>query len=207
MFDLVLSPLEIPKQIEIVERKGAGHPDSICDALAEALSRNLCVEYKRRCGEILHHNVDKALLCGGRADPAFGGGSVVSPIQIFLAGRAIGKVGSEVLPVKEMAIEGSRAWLKQNLHALDADHDVNIDTLIQEGSQDLQSLFSRSAPSGVPLSNDTSIGVGYAPLSSLERLVLAIDQQLHVRARETETLAWGEDIKIMAVSCAEKLQI
>jgi S-adenosylmethionine synthetase len=207
MFDLVLSPLEIAKEIEIVERKGAGHPDSICDALAETLSRNLCIEYKHRCGEILHHNVDKALLCGGRANPAFGGGSVVSPIQIFLAGRAIGKVGSEVFPVKEMAIEGSRAWLKQNLHALDADHDVNIDTLIQEGSQHLQSLFSRSAPCGVPLSNDTSIGVGYAPLSSLERLVLAIDHRLHVRARGTERPAWGEDIKIMAVRCAEKLQI
>lgn len=28
--------------VEIVERKGLGHPDMICDALAETLSRNLC---------------------------------------------------------------------------------------------------------------------------------------------------------------------
>src|SRR5262245_48661901 len=192
MFDLVLSPLEASKEIEIVERKGLGHPDSICDALAETLSHNLCVEYKRRCGEILHHNVDKALLSGGRASPAFGGGSVVSPMQIFLAGRAIGKVESEVLPIKEIAVEGSKAWLKQNLHALDADRDVNINALMQEGSQDLQSLFSRSSSCGVPLSNDTSIGVGYAPLSSLEHLVLAIDQRLHVRASGgADRPAWG----------------
>ena len=74
-------------EVEIVERKGLGHPDSICDALAETFSRNLCREYRRRFGEVLHHNVDKALLCGGSAAPAFGGGTVLSPINIYLAGR------------------------------------------------------------------------------------------------------------------------
>ena len=38
--------------VEIVERKGLGHPDTICDALAENFSRNLCREYRARCGEI-----------------------------------------------------------------------------------------------------------------------------------------------------------
>ena len=81
MFPLVISPLETTGEVEIVERKGAGHPDSICDALAETLSRNLCREYRHRVGEVLHHNVDKALLCGGRAAAAFGGGNVLSPIR------------------------------------------------------------------------------------------------------------------------------
>ena len=64
--------------VKVVERKGIG-PDTICDALAETLSRNLCREYRRCFGAILHHNVDKALLCGGRSTPAFGGGSVLAP--------------------------------------------------------------------------------------------------------------------------------
>ncbi len=68
MRDLVLSPLATSDDVEVVERKGAGHPDTICDALAETLSRNLCREYQSRFGYILHHNVDKALLCGGRAN-------------------------------------------------------------------------------------------------------------------------------------------
>jgi S-adenosylmethionine synthetase len=42
--------------VEIVERKGLGHPDTICDALAESLSRALCREYRTRFGAILHHN-------------------------------------------------------------------------------------------------------------------------------------------------------
>ncbi|MCA1409472.1 S-adenosylmethionine synthase, partial [Ensifer sp. IC3342] len=81
--------------VEVVERKGLGHPDTICDALAETLSRNLCREYRQRLGRILHHNVDKALLCGGRSTPAFGGGSVDAPIDIYLAGRATYQVGSD----------------------------------------------------------------------------------------------------------------
>jgi hypothetical protein len=81
MFPIVISSLQTADEVEIVERKGIGHPDTICDALAETLSRNLCREYQRRFGEILHHNVDKALLCGGRAVAAFGGGSIIAPIM------------------------------------------------------------------------------------------------------------------------------
>ena len=105
-------------EVEVVERKGIGHPDTICDALAETFSRNLCLEYQRRFGEVLHHNVDKALLCGGRAVAAFGGGCVTGPISIYLAGRATAKVGGKVVPIDQIAVEGSRAWLKANLHAV-----------------------------------------------------------------------------------------
>src|SRR6266700_1753833 len=199
MFPVVISPLQSTDDVEIVERKGIGHPDTICDALAETLSRNLCQEYQRRFGEILHHNVDKALLCGGRAAAAFGGGYIVTPINLYLAGRAITEVGNEVIPIKEIAVEGSRAWLKANLHALDPDRHVRIEALVQQGSQDLQSLFSRGGAQSIPLANDTSFGVGHAPLSALERCVLSIEQRLHGRDRGQDRPAWGEDIKIMAV--------
>src|SRR6266568_1941194 len=139
MLPLIVSGLRAADEaVEIVERKGAGHPDSICDALAETLSRNLCHEYQRRFGEILHHNVDKALLCGGQATPMFGGGNLIVPIRVFLAGRALSGVGDEVVPIEEIAVEGSRSWLKANLHALDSDRDIQIETLIQQGSRDLQ---------------------------------------------------------------------
>ncbi|HYL24638.1 MAG TPA: methionine adenosyltransferase, partial [Burkholderiales bacterium] len=61
---------------EVVERKGLGHPDSLCDALAENLSVGLSRFYLERFGAILHHNVDKALLIAGAARPAFGGGEL-----------------------------------------------------------------------------------------------------------------------------------
>jgi S-adenosylmethionine synthetase len=200
MQSLVISDLGIADDtVEVVERKGLGHPDTICDALAETLSRNLCREYRSRFGKILHHNVDKALLCGGRATPAFGGGSVLAPINIYLAGRAVINVGNEVLRIKEMAIEGSRSWMRSNLHALDVERHVQIHELIHPGSQDLQAVFSRDSEGGIPLANDTSIGVGYAPMSPLELLVLAVEKRINGRNRAHEHPAWGEDVKIMGV--------
>ena len=203
---LIISPLETADAgVEVVERKGLGHPDTICDALAETFSRNLCREYRRRFGEILHHNVDKALLCGGRAAPAFGGGSVLAPITIHLAGRAVTGVGSNELPIEEIAVEGSRFWLNDNIHALDATCHVQIQASVQPGSQDLKELFSRHANHKIPLANDTSIGVGYAPLSPLERLVLAIEKRINTRPRKH--LAWGEDVKVMGIRSGSRLNV
>ncbi len=197
---LTISVLEASDDVvEIVERKGLGHPDTICDALVETLSRNLCREYRERFGTVLHHNVDKALLRGGSAAPVLGAGKVLDPIDIYLAGRAIAQVGGKALPIREIAIEGSRAWLRANLHALDAERDVRIHELVRPGSQDLQELFSRHPGQGVALANDTAIGVGYAPLSSLERLVLAVEKRINGRDRNHQHPAWGEDVKVMGV--------
>jgi S-adenosylmethionine synthetase len=139
--------------------------------------------------------------------PAFGGGKVTDPIRIVLAGRAITDVGNETIPVEEIAIEGSRAWPKANLHALDCDRHVRIEALVHQGSQDLQSLFARGSAQRIPLANDTSFGVGHAPLSTLERLELDIELRLHDRDREHDRPAWGEDIKIMAVRSGECLKL
>lgn len=183
--------------VEVVERKGLGHPDTICDALAETLSRNLCREYRQRFGRILHHNVDKALLCGGRSSPAFGGGSVVAPIDIYLAGRATSEIANEAIPIEEIAIEGSRSWLRSNLHALDVGRHVRIHPVIRSGSQDLRDLLSRDDRTA--LANDTSFATGYAPASALESLVLAVERHLNGRDRWQDHPAWGEDVKVMGV--------
>lgn len=197
---LIISTLEASDAaVEVVERKGLGHPDTICDALAETLSRNLCHEYLRHFGTILHHNVDKALLSGGQSFPAFGGGIVAEPINIYLAGRAVFEAGLKLLPIREIAIEGSRTWLAENLHAFDADRHVHFHELIKPGSAELQALFSRQGFGKAPLANDTSFGVGHAPLSALERLVLAIEKQINSNARSQRAPAWGEDVKIMGV--------
>ena len=193
--------------VEIVERKGLGHPDTICDALAENLSRTLCREYRRKFGRILRHNVDKALLCGGRAAPAFGGGTVLAPIDIYLAGRAVAEAGGEAVALEELAVQSSRAWLRANLHALDAEHDVQLHTLIRPGSQDLEHLFSRSGRDNSPLANDTSIGVGHAPLSRLERLVLSVERSINATDRSRVDPAWGEDVKVMGIRRGDAVEL
>lgn len=196
MQDFVLTSLApSASAVEVVERKGAGHPDSICDALAEQLSRDLCRAYRKRFGTILHHNVDKALLSAARSAPAFGGGQVETPLEIYLAARATASAGGKHIPVSEIAVEGVQGWVAQHLHALDVDRHTRIHPVIHPGSVDLQGLFRRGE-ADVPRANDTSIGVGYAPLSPLEQLVIAVDAAIAARANSDGRPAWGEDTKV-----------
>ena len=67
------TPLEEQK-LEIVERKGLGHPDSICDAIMDQISVRFSKEYLERVGTIMHHNADKSLLVAGEVETRFGGG-------------------------------------------------------------------------------------------------------------------------------------
>jgi len=187
------SPASLP--LEMVERKGMGHPDTICDALAENLSVALSRFYVERFGAILHHNVDKALLWGGAARPAFGGGEVLAPIEIFLAGRATAEFKGVKVPIDEIAVESSRAWLGRHLRFLDTARDVIIHPLVRPTSTDLASLFARKG--GAPAANDTSLGVGFAPLDTLETVVLAVERRLNAAGIRSCLPAAGEDVKVM----------
>jgi S-adenosylmethionine synthetase len=185
--------------LEVVERKGLGHPDTICDALAERFGLALARFYRERFGAIHHHNVDKALLWSGVSRPRFGGGEVVEPLEIFLAGRATLEVGGVRVPADELAVEGSRAWLRENLHAFDPDAHAVLHPLVRPGSPDLVDLYARGAKTGVWLANDTSCGVGYAPLDSLETAVHSVERALSSAARSDGCLEVGEDVKVMGL--------
>ena len=193
--------------VEIVERKGLGHPDSICDALAEAVSISLCKYYFENFGFILHHNVDKALLLGGTSKPQFNGGHVVSPMEFFLAGRATRTFRGQTIPVEELVIETCRQWLQQHLHAMDTEQHIKLHSLVRPGSRDLVELFLRQQQTGIALANDTSCGVGYAPLDELEHIVLAVEKQLNEASIKAVHPEIGEDIKVMAVRQGGQIDI
>jgi S-adenosylmethionine synthetase len=198
------SPSPSASHVEVVEHKGLGHPDTICDALAERASAALSRHYLERFGVILHHNVDKALLCGGVSRTRFGGGEVLEPMEITLAGRATKSYGGVAIPVEEIIIEDCRRWLRERLHALDHHLHVKLRTVLRPGSSDLVSLFVRQQRTGVWVANDTSCGVGFAPLSETERMVLAIGKRLRLASHEPATAAIGEDVKVMAVRNADR---
>jgi len=193
--------------VEIVERKGIGHPDTICDALAEELSLALCRYYRDHFGVILHHNVDKALLWGGVSRTEFNGGQVLAPMEIFLAGRATVTFKGVTVPVQELLVETSRHWLKNNLHALDADQHVKLHAMIRPGSADLVDLYLRQQKTGVALANDTSCGVGYAPLDELEQLVYSVERYLNGKTIKADHPEIGEDIKVMGVRNGDRIHL
>lgn len=199
-------PPAAERPIEVVERKGLGHPDTLCDSLAEAACVALCRFYLEHCGTILHHNVDKVLLVGGQSTARFGGGQIDEPIQIYLAGRAAMEHDGKTLPIAPLVVETCRAWLRQNLRYLDVDEHVDIHCLLRPGSSDLVHVFGR-AHAGPPLANDTSCGAGFAPLSPVEALVLSLDDAIMSDAMYEAHPELGEDLKIMAVRRHETLEL
>ncbi|RLF24428.1 MAG: methionine adenosyltransferase [Thermoprotei archaeon] len=195
-------------EIEIVERKGLGHPDSIADGIAEEFSRRLCKEYLQRFKTILHHNVDKVLVVGGQANPRFGGGEVLSPIYILISGRATTEVRTEKktipIPIGTLAMEAAKEWIKRNFRFLDPEKHVIIDYRIGRGSVDLVGVFELGKR-GVPLANDTSVGVGFAPLTDTERVVLETERFLNSPELKKELPEVGEDVKVMGLRKGRKL--
>lgn len=187
--------------VELVERKGLGHPDYIADSVAEAASRALCQYYIEHFGTILHHNLDKVLLVGGQAKPYFGGGEVLHPIYILVSGRATTEVivngRIEPVPVGKLVVKAVKDWIRNNFRFLDPDVHVIVDYRIGKGSADLVEVFK--AKEKTPLANDTSIGVGFAPLSTLEKLVFETERLLNSKEFKKKLPAVGEDIKVMGL--------
>jgi S-adenosylmethionine synthetase len=193
-------PIE-EQEIELVERKGIGHPDSVADGLAESISRALCQEYLDRFGAVLHHNTDKTQIVAGRSHPAFGGGEVICPLYILLTGRATRVFNGEEIPVDTIAIKAARKLLTESLSNLDINNQLILDAKIGMGSSDLRDVFGRKVPSA----NDTSFGVGYAPLSETETIVYNTERELMNLKKRIPAI--GEDIKVMGMRQGDAINL
>lgn len=198
------SGVTVPQQpIEYVERKGLGHPDSICDSIMETAAESLRREYRRRCGRILHHNLDKALLVAGQSEPVLGGGKMVKPIQIIAGDRATTSWDDVKIPVAEIVESSVNDWIDNNLRFVNAAEHVNFRSEIRPGSAELRDVFDRSTP----VANDTSAAVGFAPLSETEQIVL--DTELYINSHEFKERfpVAGEDVKVMAARHHRQLHL
>ena len=195
--------------VELVERKGVGHPDYIIDSACEYASIALSRYYLDNFGQVLHHNLDKGLLVGGQSKVWFGGGLVEEPIQIIVAGRATIDVSTESenrrIPYKELIEEAVKKFIRENFRFLDPEEHVSIETKIRMGSVDLRKTVNSA--DDVPRANDTSYGVGYAPLSPLEKLVYETERRINSREFKGRVPESGEDCKVMGLRLGKKYVI
>ncbi len=189
-------PLE-KQQIELVERKCLGHPDSIADGIAESISRALCREYLQEFGAVLHHNTDQGEVVAGESVPKFGGGKVIRPIFILIDGRATKKFNNVAIAADAIAVEATRDYLRTHFTTLNLERDVIMDCRLGTGSTDLQDVF-KPCDGRVPRANDTSFGVGHAPFSDVENIVINVSDYIDDKLRPKYP-AIGQDIKIMGV--------
>ncbi len=193
------------REVEVAERKGLGHPDTLIDGSMEEISRELSREYLREFGRVLHHNVDKGQICGGGTDVRFGGGVFTKPIYVLLSGRATAKAEGKVVPVDHIARTTAHDYLERVLPELDVCNDVEIESRISPGSSDLVGLFQR-APK-IPFANDTSFGTGFAPLSDLENLILATERMLNSPSYKKAHREVGADIKVMGLREGKRIRL
>ena len=188
--------------VELVERKGLGHPDTICDLVMEEISQALSQAYLKYYGRILHHNCDKGLLVAGQVERRLGGGRVIEPMRLVIGDRAT--LVNE-FDVRELAVETAKQWLRANLVMIDPDKHFNYQVELKGGSDELSGIFA--APSSCYRANDTSAAVGYAPLSETERLVVAAEKYLNGREFKDRFPETGSDVKVMAVRKGARLDL
>lgn len=213
-------------EVELVERKGIGHPDSMADGIAEAVSRSLSQMYLDEVGEILHHNVDQNEVSGGQSETWFGGGKIIDPPYIILLGRAVEEAvlpdRRVRIPIRNEALRAARSYLKENFHdprlvsdtGFSIAHDTIVDARMGKGSQDLIRNYQRQSRKCPPQhrvcrpANDTSLGVGYAPLTETEHLVYGMEQFINNEVKNVHGLdATGKDVKVMAARKGDDIHL
>jgi S-adenosylmethionine synthetase len=177
--------------VEIVERKGIGHPDSLCDGIAERIS----VDYTRWCqenlGVMLHHNFDKVQLVAGEVELAYGGGRLVKPILIQIAGRGVPSWQGQEIPLDEIAVEAAKQHVRETMRHLDPDEHMEITSYVGRGAAELQYVVDRVT------ANDTSFGVSHWPRSGLEHAVYETAQ--YINHELIDQFPVGEDVKVMGM--------
>ncbi|MFQ6050805.1 MAG: methionine adenosyltransferase [Candidatus Hydrothermarchaeota archaeon] len=192
-------------KIEIVERKGLGHPDFICDSIMDQISVRLSKEYLEKFGAVMHHNIDKGLLVAGEAEQAFGGGEIKTPMKLVIGDRATFEVGDDEIDVNEIAISTSKKWIKENLRFVDPEENVIYQVELKRGSAALKDLFERKG--AVLGANDTSAAIGYAPMSPTELIVYKTEKFLNSKEFKKRFPESGEDIKVMGLRSNTELHL
>lgn len=192
------------RKVEVVERKGLGHPDHICDSIMNQVSVELCSAYLERFGAIMHHNIDKGMLVAGEVKTKFGGGVILKPMRIIFGDRATFEVEGEFIDVNNIAIDTAKKWIGENLRFVNTDS-IEYQVEISHGSAELTDIFKRQDT--VLGANDTSAAVGYAPMTPTESLVLETERYLNSPDFKKGFPESGEDVKVMGLRVGNKLNL
>lgn len=191
------------KRFEIVERKGIGHPDTICDLVMEEIEISLAKMYLQKTSAVQHHNMDKALLVAGQTENRFGGGRLTKPIKLILGDRATFDGTITRSQIEDAVTKTASTWFEKHLRFVREEH-LQYQLEIGQASPELRSIFAGSREIKA---NDTSALVGYAPLTGTENAVLQTEQYLNSSRFKAEFQESGEDVKVMGFRNGDALEL
>lgn len=208
--------LEKASKFEAVERKGIGHPDTLCDAIAELASRRYSEAVYKKIGRLPHHYFDKVMLMGGAVDMGLGHGELIQPYRVIFAGKVTRKIGDLELPVTEIITKAAREVLSSTLINFDPDrHLIVMDELRDyQGPCKRRPRYQPEKIEDLPemnkngrVSNDVNICTGFCPLTSCERVVLATEHHLNSKEYKTVHPYTGMDIKVAGVRIDSDIEV
>ena len=213
-------------EFEIVERKGIGHPDTLCDAIAEKVSQAYSQYCLKRYGIILRHMVDKIALSGGAAKVKFGGGEMQKPIRLYLNCRFTKSYQQEGIPYLEIVKDAVFEHFRDVLPLLDLDRWLIIvdNTHFTPGpgvvydaegsTQNARQFFFEIPRKEFAVfhdnslrANDTSTTIAYSPLSMTEQTVILVETALNGKEFKALHPYVGTDIKVMARRIKKRMDI
>jgi len=188
---------------ELVERKGIGHPDTLVDGIAEAIS----IEYSKYClnhfGAVLHHNLDKISIIGGLVDLDFGKGIMTKPAKLILNGRMSVKFGDIDIDIRKLQTDVAKNYIKRVLPHMDTENWIEYNYFTNSYSHNPHWYYPRSVDDlpdfKRPYANDTSTCAGYWPLSITENLSLALEGSFYDELGLPTYEYIGQDIKVMSI--------
>ena len=214
------------KGFEVVETKGKGHPDNICDTLAERISANYsnyCIE---NYGFILRHMVDKLTILGGGSKVSFGNGEMKEPIRVLINGRFTDRYKDERIDYMSIVYKTIKDYFNELFPLLDTDKFLKIvdNTHHNEGpgvvyqkndstKNERERFFEVVDEKDIKRHNnflrcnDTSTTVSYFPMSNLEMVVLSIEQTLNSNKYKEKNPWVGSDIKVMGIRRKNDIEI
>lgn len=193
-------------QVEVVERKGVGHPDTIADAVANEFSRR----YSAYCLDVFdgvpRHSVDKLVLAGATSELTFGSGWALSPVRCLIVGKLTPHFAGQAIPTRRLAEEALQAVLQ--LALTDSDRlltpEIHFETNAGVGAEHAPQYYSPlriehlDKPTDHYDANDTSLVFGHYRFSRLELLVLTLEAALSDAALQ-QAVGTGTDCKVLAV--------
>jgi S-adenosylmethionine synthetase len=202
--------------IEVVERKGIGHPDTLADMVAEMFSSNYSKYCIRNFGVIPNHYADKVTLVGGQVALDFGRVKLISPTRAFLFGRITPKVGNDAIPVSTIFGEsvykvlsdvfGKDSGILDNVEVENYSH-------ASAGPDHPRGFYDPKTPEDVKRvqselrANDTVVCTSYAGYSKLEKIVIEVENYLNSGEFKKEYKETGYDIKVLGVRVQKKLDL
>ncbi len=213
-------------EYEVVERKGIGHPDNLCDAVAEKISADYSKYCLKKYGFILRHMVDKIAILGGSSKVSFGHGEMTSPIRFLLNGRFTYRFKEEKIDYLNIVNKVVKDHFENIFPLLDTDKWLKVidNTHFSQGpgvvySEDGTTKNERSQFFLVSddksmkhhnngfRSNDTSTTVSYYPLSDLENMVIMSEKFLDSPDFKKTHQYVGTDIKVMGKRVKKNIEL